>query len=145
MRIDEDLAIPLEQSRIFGYNRDMISSDEFERIVVDAIDALPADFREKLDNVDVTIEPWPDAHALRRAGVQRPGNLLGLYQGVPQTRRTHRYGLVLPDKITLYRGPIMMRCCTDDEVQRMVEHVLRHEIAHHFGIDDNHLRHIGAY
>ncbi len=123
----------------------MISSDEFERLVVAAIDALPAVFREKLDNVDVTVEPWPDAYALRRAGVRRPSDLLGLYQGVPQTRRTHRYGLVLPDKVTLYRGPIMMRCRTEADVQPLVEHVLRHEIAHHFGIDDDHLRHIDAY
>ncbi|MFP4394527.1 MAG: metallopeptidase family protein [Anaerolineales bacterium] len=123
----------------------MISADEFERLVVEAIDALPAVFREKLDNIDVTIEPWPDAYALQRTGVRRPSDLLGLYQGVPQTRRTHRYGLVLPDKITLYRGPIMMRCRTETDVQPLVEHVLRHEIAHHFGIDDDHLRHIGAY
>jgi predicted Zn-dependent protease with MMP-like domain len=64
---------------------------------------------------------------------------------VPQLKRTHSYGLVLPDKITLYRGPIEMRARTARQLKATVRRVLRHEIAHHFGIDDDRLRDLGAY
>jgi predicted Zn-dependent protease with MMP-like domain len=71
--------------------------------------------------------------------------VLGHYHGVPLTRRTRGYNLVLPDKISIYRRPILMRCHRDEEVRQLVEHVLRHEIAHHFGINDDRLRELGAY
>jgi predicted Zn-dependent protease with MMP-like domain len=71
--------------------------------------------------------------------------LLGFYHGVPQTQRTHRYGSVLPDKISIYRQPIMMRCRNWEEVRQTVARVLKHELGHHFGIDDDRLREIGAY
>ena len=64
---------------------------------------------------------------------------------MPQTRRTHHYGLVLPDKISLYFYPIVLRCVSEDEVRDLVQHVLYHEIAHHFGIDDDRLQELGAY
>ena len=117
----------------------------FERLVAQAIDDLPPAFREKLDNVEVVIEERADAETLRRAGARHPDQILGLYHGVPQTRRTHRYGLVLPDKISIYRRPILRQCRTPEEVRSTIHRVLRHEIAHHFGIDDNRLREIGAY
>jgi len=117
----------------------------FESLVAEAIDALPEFFQAKLDNVEVVVEDWPDAATLRRAGVQHSTQLLGFYYGVPQTRRTHHYGLVLPDKITLYRRPIELRCRTVDEARQMTYSVLRHEIAHHFGISDARLRELGAY
>jgi predicted Zn-dependent protease with MMP-like domain len=117
----------------------------FERLVAEALDTLPETFREKLDNVEVVVEEWADRETLRQAGVRHPALLLGFYHGVPQTKRTHNYGLVLPDKISVYRQPIEMRCRTPQEVRRMVHHVLRHEVAHHFGLDDARLREIGAY
>ncbi|MGC9469039.1 MAG: metallopeptidase family protein [Anaerolineae bacterium] len=117
----------------------------FERLVAAAIDALPPDFLQKLDNVEVVIEDWPDRQTMHRAGVRHQTQLLGFYHGVPQTRRTRSYTLVLPDKISIYRYPIEMRCRTPAEVQATIEHVLRHEIAHHFGIDDDRLRELGAY
>ncbi len=117
----------------------------FERLVAEALDALPTPFREKLDNVQVVVEDWPDRETMQLAQVQHPAQILGFYHGIPQTRRTHNYGLVLPDKITLYQIPIEMRCRTAEQVRATVQHVLRHEIAHHFGIDDERLREIGAY
>ncbi len=117
----------------------------FERLVAEAIDALPEFFQAKLDNVEIVVEDWPDPATMRRAGVQHPMQLLGFYHGVPQSRRTHHYGLVLPDKISIYRGPIERRCRTLTEVERTVRHVLRHELAHHFGISDDRLRELGAY
>ncbi len=122
----------------------LAASALFERLVGEALDALPEAFRARLDNVEVVVEDWPDRETLRLAGAQRPSDLLGFYHGVPLTARTHAYGLVLPDKISLYRLPITLRCQTLAEARALVGQVLRHEIAHHFGLSDERLREIGA-
>jgi predicted Zn-dependent protease with MMP-like domain len=117
---------------------------EFEGLVVEALDGLPADIRQMLDNVEVTVAAWPSADTLRSAGL-RPGQLLfGLYQGVPKTKRTSHYGLVLPDKITIYQGPIERVCRTPAAVRAQVRKTVLHELAHHFGISEERLREIGA-
>jgi predicted Zn-dependent protease with MMP-like domain len=117
----------------------------FERLVAEALDMLPDEFREKLENVEVVVEDWPDRRTMRLAGVRHPSQILGFYHGVPQTRRTRNYKLVLPDKISIYRRSILMHCRTPEEVHRTIHRVLRHEIAHHFGIGDERLRELGAY
>jgi len=122
-----------------------VNRNVFERFVAEALETLPELFREKMDNVEVVVEDWPDRETMRRAGVRHPAQILGFYHGVPQTKRTHQYGLVLPDKISIYRQPILMCCRTLEEVRRTVHRVVRHELAHHFGIDDDRLREIGAY
>jgi predicted Zn-dependent protease with MMP-like domain len=122
-----------------------VSQDKFEQLVTDAWDALPPQFQERLENVDVVVEEWPSPSALERAGVQHPTQLLGLYQGVPLSKRGRRYNLRLPDKITLYRQPILLRVSNADALPALITHVLRHEIAHYFGIDDLRLKELGAY
>jgi predicted Zn-dependent protease with MMP-like domain len=117
----------------------------FERLVAEAIDGLPETFRQELDNVEVVVEEWPDPETMRLAGVRHPAHLLGFYHGVPQTKRTHHYGLVLPDKISIYQRPIEWRCRTAEEVRATIRRVLQHEVGHHFGLDDERLRKIGAY
>ena len=117
----------------------------FEQLVAQALDTLPRTFREKLDNVEVVVEEWADRRTLRQAGVRHPAMLLGFYHGVPQTKRTRNYGLVLPDKISIYQRPIEMRCRTPEEVRSTIHRVLRHELGHHFGLSDDRLREIGAY
>jgi predicted Zn-dependent protease with MMP-like domain len=117
----------------------------FERLVADALDDLPEVFQEKLDNVEVVVEDWPDQETLRLAGVRSHTDLLGLYHGVPQTVRTQNYGLVLPDRISIYQGPIELRCHTVNQARALVSRVIRHELAHHFGIDDDRLQEMGAY
>ena len=87
----------------------------------------------------------PSVAQLRRQGLRQGQLLLGLYEGVPRTRRTTHYGLVLPDKITLFRLPILTVCRTPDQVGVRVRSVVVHELAHHFGIDDDRLRELGAY
>jgi len=119
--------------------------DLFERYVAEALDALPEQFRRALDNVEVVVEDWPDQDAMRRAGVRHRSQLLGLYHGVPLPQRTHYYTLVLPDKISIYRRPIMMRCRDWEQVRAMVHRVLRHEVAHYFGISDERLHELNAY
>ncbi len=100
---------------------------------------LPEEFLSRLDNVDVVVSDVPTLRQLRKAGVPRGGTLLGLYEGVPLTQRGVSYGLVPPDKITVFQVPVEAGCpdvsCLPDEIDR----VLRHEIAHHFGISDERL------
>ncbi|HDQ72182.1 MAG TPA: metallopeptidase family protein [Chloroflexi bacterium] len=117
----------------------IVKRQDFERLVVEAMAALPAEFREKLNNVDIVVEDRPNQATMRAAGVRHPAQLLGLYQGIPQTQRTHRYGLVLPDKISLYQIAIERQGQTPQRIRALVYHVLYHEIAHHFGLDDSQL------
>jgi predicted Zn-dependent protease with MMP-like domain len=121
------------------------SPEEFEQLVVQAIDELPEFFQEKLENIDVLVADRPTAADLRDAGLD-PGDLLfGLYQGIPLTERTSSYNLVLPDRITIYRLPIEQVCRTPAQVVRQVQRTVKHEIAHYFGIDDDRLHELGAY
>ena len=116
--------------------------EEFEALVEKAIDNLPQEFKSKLENVDVVVEEWPTRGQLGQARHIHPTQLLGLYQGVPQTRRGQGYALVLPDKISIFQRPIESQCRFDDEIEAKIEEVVRHEIAHHFGLDDETLRKI---
>jgi len=116
--------------------------EKFEALVEKAIENLPSEFKGKLENVDVVIEEWPTRGQLRQAKHIHPIQLLGLYQGVPQTRRGRGYGLVLPDKISIFQKPIEAQCRFEDEIEAKIEEVVRHEIAHHFGLDDETLRKI---
>lgn len=114
----------------------------FERLVAEAIDSLPEQFKDRLDNVAVVVEDRPSGRAAGRR--QRPGTLLlGLYQGVPLTERDSRYGLAFPDKITIYQRNIESICRDDDAIREQVRDTVLHEIAHHFGIDDDRLDDLG--
>ena len=113
----------------------------FEQLVEEAIESLPEDFKQRLDNVAVLIEDYPSPRDERRAA--HGGILLGLYQGQPLTRRDSRYGMAFPDKISIYQGNIESICRTDAEVREQVRKTVLHEIAHHFGIDDRRLRELG--
>jgi len=104
----------------------------FEEMVVTALDDLPEELGRLMSNVAVTIEDGPG-----------PPGLLGLYQGVPLTSRTTGYAGVLPDRITIYRQAICAICRTEQEVATEVRRVVIHEIAHHFGIDDERLEDLG--
>ena len=119
--------------------------DQFDELVLSAIEDLPELFLDCLENVAIVVEEWPDRATLQSVGLSKRSHLLGLYHGIPQTERTQGYNLVMPDKISIYRRPILMRCRTDQEIRELVQRVVRHEIAHHFGIDDDRLTEIGAY
>jgi predicted Zn-dependent protease with MMP-like domain len=116
--------------------------EQFEALVVRAIDNLPPEFQRKLENVDIVVENWPTSRQLRQVKHSHPIQVLGLYQGVPQTRRGRRYGLVLPDKISIFQKPIEAQCRFGDEIEAKIGEVVRHEIAHHFGLDEKTLRKI---
>jgi len=116
--------------------------EKFEALVARAIDSLPPEFQLKLENVDIVVENWPTRRQLRQAKHSHPTQLLGLYQGVPQTRRGRGYGLVLPDKISIFQKPIEAQCRFGDAIEAKIEEVVRHEIAHHFGLDEKTLQKI---
>ena len=109
---------------------------DFEQLVRDALDALPDDIGGLMTNVAVTVEDEPP-----------PGqNLLGLYEGIPWGKRGPYYSGALPDKITIYRGPIERMTGGDPErLRAAVRRVVFHEIAHHFGISDARLVEIDRY
>lgn len=116
--------------------------EKFESLVVEAIDNLPLEFRNKLENVDVVVEDWPTSGQLKKVKLSHRSQLLGLYEGVPQTNRGRGYGLVPPDKISIFRKPIEGLCHSNEEIGVKITEVVCHEIAHHFGIDEKTLRSI---
>ena len=107
--------------------------------MAEALDGLPEEFAERLDNLAIVIEDMPTRAQLRRSNVPPGHTLLGLYEGVPGTARGHDYGMVLPDKITIFQRPIESTCKSEDELVEAVRDVVLHEIAHHFGISDERL------
>jgi predicted Zn-dependent protease with MMP-like domain len=127
------------------YNVHLMTPIEFDRLVAEAFEELPEVFKQRIENVAIVVEDWPDRQTLRSAGVRHPSGLLGLYHGVPLTERTHDYGLVAPDKISIYRNPILMATSSTEGLRALVRRVLLHEIAHYFGVDDERLHELGAY
>ncbi len=113
---------------------------EFEALVGDALDSLPKELAERMVNVDVVVEQEPPAEALAR--LPRGHTLFGLYHGVPLTGRGN-YDGVLPDKISIYKGPIERRYRRPEAIREQVRRTVLHEIAHHFGIDDDRLHELG--
>jgi predicted Zn-dependent protease with MMP-like domain len=109
-----------------------VGPERFEEMVSEALDGLPADLGELMSNVAVTVE--------HNDG---PAGLLGLYRGIPLTRRTTTYAGVLPDRITIYRRAICAVCHSDEEVVDQVRRTVVHEVGHHFGINDARLRELG--
>jgi predicted Zn-dependent protease with MMP-like domain len=108
----------------------------FEEYAREALDALPPELREQMSNVEIVVEQEPP----------RGQPLLGLYEGIPLTRRGSYYAGVLPDKITIFRGPLERLYGRDPEtLRREVRRVVLHEIAHHFGISDERLIEIDRY
>jgi len=116
--------------------------EKFERLVVKAVEDLPEEFLTRLQNIDVVVEDYPTSGQLRRVGLRHGQTLLGLYEGVPQTKRGTHYGLVPPDKITIFQKPIEAGCRHDAEILAEIQKVVKHEIAHHFGITDARLEQI---
>ena len=122
--------------------RARMSIEDFEQLVIEAIDSLPEEFIERLDNVDITVESVPTQTQLAQQGIPEDGLLLGLYEGVPLTARQN-YGFVLPDKITIFQESIEMACNSPEEIVSEVRDTVVHEVAHHFGIDDDALHALG--
>ena len=113
-----------------------VEDEEFAEWVVEALTSLPPRLAEAVSNVDILIEDVDPQHPHR----------LGLYHGVPLTRRSRGYVWAMPDRITLYRGTLERVYGHDpDRLKERAQHVVRHELAHHFGISDDRLRELRRY
>jgi predicted Zn-dependent protease with MMP-like domain len=119
--------------------------DEFEKVVQDVFDALPAQFHETMDNVHIVVEELPAMHSPGRRGIRSAGLLLGLYEGIPLTRRGAEYGMypVVPDRITLFRQNIEAVSRNDRELRARIRETLIHEIGHYYGMSELEIRRAG--
>lgn len=117
-----------------------MTQEKFKKLVGEALDDLPYEFAKYLDNVEVTVSDWPTPKEQILVG---HGLLFGLYRGIPKTRRGLSYSMVLPDKITIFKGPIELVHKSPEAIKLQVRKTVIHEIAHHFGISDERLREIG--
>lgn len=117
-----------------------VSREEFEALVEEAVEQLPDEFKVALDNVAVMVEEEPSEEDLEEVGID-PGDpdadeLFGLYQGVPLEARDSFYS-ALPDRVVIFRGPILRYCTSRREVVREIRDTVVHELGHHFGLDED--------
>jgi predicted Zn-dependent protease with MMP-like domain len=117
-----------------------MQDQEFEELVNAGIEAIPKKFLDLLDNVAVTIEQEPNPQQIQQYQLTHGRTLLGLYEGVPQNKRGANYTAVLPDKITIFRGPILRIAVEPERIKQMVKETVWHEIAHHFGMNEDEVR-----
>jgi predicted Zn-dependent protease with MMP-like domain len=112
-----------------------LTDEEFEEAVGEALDTIPPELARAMDNVVVLVEPEPPSD---------DPDLLGVYDGTPLTERDTWWGAgALPDRITIFKGPLERMCSSTDELRDEIAITVVHEIAHHFGIDDAHLHELG--
>ena len=118
---------------------------EFEQIAQEAFENLPRRLQEKVENVHIVIEDEPSEETLKRSHIRRGSLLLGLYEGIPLTRRGEDYGRypAVPDKITLYRSAILAVAQSESAIRETIRDVLIHEIAHYFGMTEQQVREAG--
>ena len=120
-----------------------MTAEKFEKLVQDGIEAIPEKFLKRLSNIDIVIEDEPTPYQLEKLNTRREQGLmiLGLYEGVPQTNRCC-YGQALPDKITIFKNSIERMARSEEEIRKIVKNTVWHEIAHHFGMDEEGIREI---
>jgi len=116
--------------------------ERFDSLVAEAVESLPAEFKERLENIDVVVQEWPTRPQLISVGLRNRWELLGLYEGIPLTANGRKHAAALPDKITIFRKPIQIAYRTEGRIVRGIADTVRHEIAHHFGISDARLSEI---
>ncbi len=115
---------------------------EFERLVADALDTIPRRFREAVRNVAVVVEDAPGPELLEDMGIDPPDTLFGLYEGVPLPERDWTHGNALPDRVTLFQGPIEDASQNDNEVVVTIGETVIHEFGHYFGLSEEEIEEI---
>ncbi len=119
-----------------------IDRNNFENIVNKTILDLPKKIRALLENVEIVIEDYPSEYQLKKLNKTSKYCLLGLYEGVPKTKRGAHYANVLPDKITIFRKNIERIAQNSNEIEKIIRRTVYHELAHHFGFDEKGARKI---
>ena len=122
-----------------------VDRDTFEGLVADSVHDLPETFRDRITNLEFVVEDWATGDDYARIAGGRGRTLLGVYRGVPLPRRHRGYQMTLPDRIVIFQQPIQRLARNEADLARRVHHVVRHEVAHYFGISDERLRAIDAY
>ena len=117
-----------------------MTREEFEKLVNEGISSIPEKFLKRLENVDIVIEERPTNDQLKKVNIQNPFCLFGLYEGIPKTKRGSSYGMVLPDKITIFKDAIERSARNEEEIKEIVKNTVWHEIAHHFGMNEKEVR-----
>lgn len=118
----------------------LLGYEEFENIVIQGIEAIPAEFLAKLSNVAIVIEDEPTSEQIKKIKLRGDVLLFGLYEGVPQSQRGLNYTAVLPDKITIFKKAIESAAQDKEDLKKIVKNTVWHEIAHHFGADEERVR-----
>ena len=119
-----------------------IAPPEFEKLVADGLTMIPEELRAHIDNVQIVIEDAPNDELLEELGVPTDETLFGLYEGTPLTERTSQYS-AFPDRIVIFRKPLLEAFDDPRDIRREVARTVIHELAHHFGIDDERLVNLG--
>lgn len=112
-----------------------VSDKEFEKLIADVMDELPEHYAKNMNNVAITYEDQPNAEQREKMNLRGSHTLLGLYEGIPLPQRGAGYMMVLPDKITLFKKPLIRASHSHESFKAQVKHTLWHELAHHFGLD----------
>ena len=116
-----------------------MDKEKFEKFVRNGVSAIPKKFLEKLDNVDICIENEPNAFQMQKLKMKNNSLILGLYEGTPQIKRGN-YAQTLPDKITIFKKSIEQVAKSEDEIEEIIKDTVWHEIAHHFGLNEDEVR-----
>jgi predicted Zn-dependent protease with MMP-like domain len=119
-----------------------MTREHFRQLVDEALETIPANFRDAMKNIAIVIEDEPTAAQLNDVGIEPPDTLLGLYEGTPLTERQWAHGNVLPDKITLFQRPIEEDSESEDDVVIAVGETLIHEVGHYFGLSEEEIEEI---
>jgi len=119
-----------------------VTREAFERLVADALDTIPRRFREAVRNVAVVVEDAPASELLEEMGIDPPDTLFGLYEGVPLPERDWTHGNALPDRVTLFQGPIEEASQNDNEIVVTIGETVIHEFGHYFGLSEEEIEEI---
>jgi predicted Zn-dependent protease with MMP-like domain len=119
-----------------------VDRSRFQRLVEEALREIPRRFRNAMQNVAVIVEDEPSPQILEEMEIEPPDSLFGLYQGTPLPNRGWGYGNALPDRISIYQGPIEEACEDDDEIRNCVAETVIHEFGHYFGMDEDQIEEI---
>jgi len=115
-------------------------TDDFNKLVEKAILEIPEHIRQKMDNVEIVVEPSASPEQMRDLGLKSANSLFGLYHGVPQTAWGRGFGNILPDKISIFQKPIEKSAKSEKEIIDLVKNTVWHEVAHHFGFSEKGIR-----
>ena len=120
-----------------------VTPEEFHEMMEEAIETIPQEFKDKIDNLAFIVEPYPSEDDLDRLELNDGYSLLGLYSGIPYTGRSTWYAGVTPDRIILFQENIQMRCNTIPQLKEMIRETVVHEVAHYFGMNEDEVRAAG--